>query len=277
MAELEIHVAPEEMLFLEEDTSLSESTGGQPSTTPVHWKIPKRPDQTRSSFHRSPLLAVAPPRPLPSFDFGPACCGPLVVAPSEPPAAAPSDPPAAAPSEPPVATHSEPLAAAPLEPQTVSSAVRLAVATEPAWQHLPSHPVSSTGPYRPGPSRTVKRRLRRMRAHENSTQPSLPHPYVRPLPTRPLKAEVERLQRANSSEREESACYREAETQTEATQQEGASTTTWRREAAEWKARAELRKEEVVHMSHLLEIERARRKALEKYVACLKANTKTIP
>ena len=67
------------------------------------------------------------------------------------------------------------------------------------------------------------------------------------------------------------------ETQTEATQQEEASTTTWRREAAEWRGRAELRKEEVVHMSHLLEIKRARRKALEKHVACLKANTKTIP
>ena len=205
MAELRIHVMPEEILFLEEDTPLSESTGGQPSTTPVQWKIPKRPSNAehRFSFHRSPLLAVAPPRPLPSFAFGPACCGPLVVAPSEPPAAAPSEPPVAAPSE--------PLAAAPLELLRVASSLRLAVATEPAWQHPPSHPVSATGPSRPGPSRTVKRRLRRMRALENSTRPSPPHPYVRPLPSRSLEAEVERSQRANSSVREESAIYKDAD------------------------------------------------------------------
>ena len=100
MAELQIHVVAEEMLFLEEDTSLSESTGGQPSTPPVQWKISKRPSyaEHRFSFHRSPLLAVAPPGHLPSFDFGPACCGPLIAAPSEPPAAAPSEPSAAAPS-----------------------------------------------------------------------------------------------------------------------------------------------------------------------------------
>ena len=34
------------------------------------------------------------------------------------------------------------------------------------------------------------------------------------------------------------------ETQTEATQQEEASTTTWRREATEWRGKAELRKHE---------------------------------
>ena len=83
---------------------------------------------------------------------------------------------------------SESLAVAPLEPLTVASSVCLAVTTEPAWQHLPSHPVSSTGPYQPGPSRTVKHCLRRMRALENSTRPSPPHPYVKHLPTRSLEA-----------------------------------------------------------------------------------------